>query len=264
MARIHLFEFTDMPWYPQIFRAMQTDYLQFAASMGSGHKNLIPLFQKALSRAGTRQIVDLCSGGMGPWKNLKKQLRENGLRVTVTLTDKFPNPRSMARISDSSKSGIRYCAEPIDAMNVPDQLEGMRTMFEGFHHFRPDQAREILKDAQEKGKAIGVFEASLIPPFSVVLLILSPVITLLTYILVTPFIRPFSISRLFWTYILPVVPLATCWDGVISLLRVYSVGELNDLVKPIRNDNYAWDAGLAGTGTPVFNFTYLIGYPVTK
>jgi len=47
MKRIHLFEFTDLPWYPDVFRRIQTDYLQFVASLGSGHKHLIPLFQPA-------------------------------------------------------------------------------------------------------------------------------------------------------------------------------------------------------------------------
>jgi hypothetical protein len=64
--------------------------------------------------------------------------------------------------------------------------------------------------------------------------------------------------------LLPVVPLATCWDGVISLLRVYSVEELNALVEPIRKDDYVWETGRASTGTPVFAFTYIIGYPKSK
>jgi len=263
MARIHLFEFTDLSWYPQTFRDIQTDYLQFASSLGSGHRNLIPLFQKALNHGNTLKIVDLCSGGLGPWKNLIMQLHESGLPVTVTLTDKFPNPTSLSRITGYPISGIEYCTESIDALNVPENLQGMRTMFEGFHHFKPDKAGEILKHAQQKGTAIGVFEAGLIPPFGIILLLVSPILTLLAYILVTPFIRPFSFRRIFWTYILPVVPLATCWDGLISLLRVYSVRELNDLVKPLKNSHYAWDIGQVGTGTPIFNFIYLLGYPTS-
>jgi hypothetical protein len=47
MRRMHLFEFIDFVWYPQIFRQMQTDSLQFATGLGSGHKNLVPLFHKA-------------------------------------------------------------------------------------------------------------------------------------------------------------------------------------------------------------------------
>jgi hypothetical protein len=261
MTRIQSFEFTDLSWYPQVFRDMQTDYLQFAASMGAGHENLVPLFQKALGHAKTEKIVDLCSGGMGPWKNLKKQLNDTGLAVTITLSDKFPNQKTIAKLAGSPIQGVAYCPDPIDARDVPGNLDGMRTLFEGFHHFRPEEARKILADAQAKRQAIGVFEASLVPPSGVLLLILSPIITLLTYLFVTPFIRPFSLARLLWTYLLPVVPLATCWDGVISLLRVYSVKELNELVDPIRVKDYVWETGLASTGTPIFNFTYLIGYP---
>ncbi len=263
MTHLHLFEFTDLRWYPQTFRDIQTDYLQFAASMGSGHKNLVPLFHKVLTHAHTLNIVDLCSGGMGPWKNLQKQLQASGLAVKITLTDKFPNPKSITKISDDSTSGIEYCPESIDATDVPSGLEGMRTMFEGFHHFRPEQARSILLDAQEKNRAMGVFEASLIPPHGILLLVLSPIITFLTYLFVTPFIRPFKVSRLVWTYLIPVVPLVTCWDGVISLLRVYSIKELNSFVEPIRKSNYVWETGQVGTGTPIFNFTYIIGYPKT-
>jgi hypothetical protein len=261
MTRIQLFEFTDLPWYPQEFRDIQTDYLQFASSMGSGHKNLIPLFQKALGQAKTSKIVDLCSGGMGPWKYLQKQLNDLGVEAKITLTDKYPNQKAINKFAHSEIPGIEYCKESIDARKVPEKMEGMRTIFEGFHHFRPEDARKILSDAQEKDRAIGIFEASLIPPSGILLLVLSPIITLITYILVTPFIRPFRLSRIFWTYLIPMVPIATCWDGVISLLRVYSEKELHDLVDPIRTKNYTWEIGQASTGTPIFNFTYIVGYP---
>ena len=35
MHRIHLFEFTDLPWYPDVFRRIQTDYLQFVVGLAS-------------------------------------------------------------------------------------------------------------------------------------------------------------------------------------------------------------------------------------
>jgi hypothetical protein len=65
MSRIHLFEFTDLSWYPQTFRRMQTDTLQFAATISAGHQNLIPLFTRAMQHTATAQIVDLGSGGKG-------------------------------------------------------------------------------------------------------------------------------------------------------------------------------------------------------
>ena len=41
MKRIQMFEFTDLSWYPQLFRRIQTDYLQFAATLGSDHQIFI-------------------------------------------------------------------------------------------------------------------------------------------------------------------------------------------------------------------------------
>jgi hypothetical protein len=138
----------------------------------------------------------------------------------------------------------------------------MRTLFEGFHHFRPEQAKSILQDAVEKKVAIGIFEASLKPPLGLFLLLLAPLMTLVSYLLITPFITPRTLSRFFWTYLVPIVPLVTCWDGVISLLRVYSLRELKDLTDPLQSKDYIWETGQASTGTPLFVFTYLLGYPV--
>jgi hypothetical protein len=261
MKRIHLFEFTDLAWYPQTFRCIQTDYLQFAATLGSGHKYLIPLFAKAMQHARTSQIVDLCSGGTGPWVRLQEQFKLAGLSVSVKLTDKYPNPEAVQRWTETARQGIEYLAEPVDAMKVPSHLMGMRTLFEGFHHFKPDDAGLILKDAVEKKAAIGIFEASLKPPFGPILLLLSPLITLLSYLLITPFIKPRTLPRFFWTYLIPIVPLATCWDGIISLLRVYSVQDLKELTGSFQREDYVWEIGRASTGTPVFEFAYLVGYP---
>jgi hypothetical protein len=248
MTRIHLFEFTDLSWYPDVFRRVQTDYLQFAASMGTGHKYLVPLFRKALAHARTNRIVDLCSGGSGPWLHLVDQLAEAGLDVSVTLTDLYPHPVSV-RVTGPR---VSYLTEPVDATNVPAALTGMRTLFEGFHHFKPEQATDILRDAAKKGEPIGIFEASLTPPIGPLLLVLSPLITLLTYLLVTPFIRPVTLPRLVFTYLLPVVPLATCWDGVVSMLRGYSPDELRALAASVDVEGYVWEAGKASTGTGVF------------
>ncbi len=264
MKRIHLFEFTDLSWYPDVFRRIQTDYLQFAASLGSGHKYLIPLFQRAMQSIHTNEIVDLCSGGTGPWNHLAAQLEQAGLPVHVTLTDKFPIQEAIQKLAATHPRQIRYLAESVDALDVPESLKGMRTLFEGFHHFKPDQAKLILQDAVNKKTAIGIFEASLKPPLGTILLLLSPLITITSYFFMTPFIQPRTFSRFFWTYLIPVVPLATSWDGIISLLRTYSPKELKELTDSVTSTGYTWEIGYASTGTPVFSFTYLVGYPAEK
>jgi len=262
MKRIHLFEFTDQSWYPATFRRMQTDYLQFVATLGSGHQNLIPLFAKALQHAGTYEIVDLCSGGTGPWIRLQEQFKRAGLIVSIKLTDKYPDPQSIHRWTGAASQDIEYLVEPVDAMNVPPHLRGMRTLFEGFHHFKPAEACSILQDAFEKKAAIGVFEATLKPPLGLFLLLIAPLTTLLGYLFFTPFMKPRTLSRFLWTYLLPFVPLATCWDGVVSMLRVYSLPELKELTESLQSEDYIWEIGEAPTGTPIFLYTYLVGYPI--
>ena len=261
MKRIHLFEFSDLSWYPQTLRQLQTDYLQFVATRGSGQKNLIPLLIRAMQHAETTEIVDLCSGGSGPWVRLQEQFKQAGCSVRIRLTDKYPNPEAVQKWADDRRQGIEYLTEPVDAMKVPPALHGMRTLFEGFHHFKPEQARSILQDAAEKRVAIGIFDISLKPPFGGLLLLLSPLMTLVSYLLLTPFMAPRTWSRFFWTYLVPVVPLATCWDGIISFLRAYSIRDLKELTEQVQSKDYTWDAGQASTGTPIFDYTYLIGYP---
>jgi hypothetical protein len=84
----------------------------------------------------------------------------------------------------------------------------------------------------------------------------------LMVLLVTPFIRPFRWSRLVWTYLIPVVPLVSLFDGLVSCLRTYSVQELRDLTEGLGANNYQWDIGeLKSTVGPI-PITYLIGVPV--
>ena len=105
---------------------------------------------------------------------------------------------------------------------------------------------------------------SFLPLPGILLLLLSPLITIASYFFMTPFIKPRTFPRFFWTYLIPVVPLATSWDGIVSILRTYSPKELKELTDSCTSSGYTWEVGYASTGTPVFSFTYLVGYPVEK
>ena len=214
-----------------------------------------------MQRAGTTEILDLCSGGSGPWIQLQEHFELAGWPVRVTLTDKYPNPEALRKLHKDTHLEIEYLAEPVDAIEVPHHLKGMRTIFEGFHHFEPEKARSILQDAAENRYAIGIFEASLKQPIGSLFLLLSPIATLAGYFLMTPFIKPRRWSRFLWTYLIPVVPLATGWDGVISFLRAYLPHDLAELTGSIQCRDYNWEIGQTPAGTPIFDFTYLLGYP---
>jgi len=150
---------------------------------------------------------------------------------------------------------VTYVREPVDARKVPASLRGFRTMFSSFHHFRKDEARSIFQNAVTQREGIGIFEAARHSRWT----ILSMVLMLLGGFVAAPFIRPFRISRLFWTYILPVIPFVLFFDGVVSCLRAYTPGQLADMTSSLHADRYTWDIGEDRHG--IYTVTYVVGYP---
>lgn len=255
MKRIHFIEIGDEPWCPRGIRRGVTDYCRFV-QQHSGYFNVAaPLLADAIRKTGARRVLDMGSGAGGPWLSLLRKLRQVGVDVPVCLTDHDPNIESLEWAQKCSQGALTYHAEPVDATDVPAELIGFRTMFSAFHHLRPDQARAALADAAAKGQPIAVFDGTRINPF------LSPLLlgTVLRVLLVTPFIRPFRWSRLFWTYIVPALPLVLTFDVIVSLLRMYSVEEMRELTAGL--DGYDWQIGTVWAWPIPVRITYLIGVP---
>jgi hypothetical protein len=256
MKRIHFIEIGDQPWCPRAIRRGVTDYCQFVTEMSGYFHPVAPLLAAALRKTGARRVLDLGSGAGGPWLGLLPLLRGMGVDVPVCLSDHDPNLKALERARRLSGGAITYHPKPVDATQVPAELTGFRTMFLAFHHLRPDQARAALADAAAKGQPIAVFDGARPSLWLLPLLLATP----LRVLLATPFIRPFRWSRLFWTYLVPALPLVLLFDQVVSLLRMYSVPELRDLVAGL--DQYHWDAGTVRAKPIPVQLTYLIGVPV--
>jgi hypothetical protein len=236
MGRVHLVEIHDLPWCPQSLRDALTDFLKFALNLPRTYEPAGPMIRAAVARTGARRVIDLCSGAGGPWTQLAPVVG-----VPVVPTDLYPH-------------GSLH-PEPVDARAVPASLDGLRTMFTAFHHFRPAEARAILEDAVRRRQGIAVFEAARRRPFDIALVVL----TWLGVLLAAPFIRPFRWSRLVWTYLPPILPLVGTFDAVVSCLRWYSPAELRELVRGL--DGYDWDIGETRGRFSPLHVTYLIGVP---
>jgi hypothetical protein len=76
--------------------------------------------------------------------------------------------------------------------------------------------------------------------------------------IVTPLMRPFLWRRLLWTYLVPLVPLTCLWDGIVSQLRAYTVGELRQLCEG--SAPMHWEAGQVPIAKGRGRLTYLIGF----
>jgi hypothetical protein len=66
-------------------------------------------------------------------------------------------------------------------------------------------------------------------------------------------------DRLALTYPIPVIPLFGFWDGLVSVLRTYSVQEMRGMVTTLRDcDSYEWEIGESNSGSNLI--LYLLGY----
>jgi hypothetical protein len=253
MRRRAWFEFHDHPLYPQFLRNLFTEALEALWNRLATYRCVAPRLQKHLQAAGAVQIVDLCAGGGGPWATLYRDFD-----CVITLTDKYPNIEAFQRLAMESDGRITYWPDPVDAMQVPEDLKGFRTLVSSFHHFDPKSAQAILKDAFDRREGIAVLEAAQRDLRTVAATTALPLLALIT----APDIKPFSWSRIFWTYCIPLIPLTLWFDGVLSCLRAYTRSELGELVAPLHAEDYSWECGehrgkMAGV-------LYLIGSPRSK
>jgi hypothetical protein len=265
MPRVQFIELHEQPWFPSSLRDDVTDAVQFGFNLIRAYEPIAPLLQRVIDSTGNpanarQSIVDMCSGGGGPWLELSRNLRSpegagDSPGLQIWLTDKYPNLQAFQSVSASSDHRITYYPESVDAMNVPCVLKGPRTMFTSFHHFSPEDARAILQNAVDAGESVGIFEITQRAPAAIGVIFIG----VLLMFLHTPRIRPFRWSRLLWTYLIPIIPLVLLFDGVVSCLRTYRPEELREIVDKLTCCEYQWEIGeLAGKRAPI---TYLIGYP---
>jgi hypothetical protein len=257
MARLHLAELHDQSWFPGFLRNAGTAYLRFAAQVAGQAAYMAPTLGKLLAATGETKIVDLCSGGAGPIAAVVAGVREEGVEASAVMTDLYPSEASLARVADNSDGTVSAHPEPVDAMAVPASLSGCRTLFNAFHHFRPDDARAILQDAVNSREPIGVFEVVERSAVAIIGMLFAPIMVLFA----VPFLRPFDWRWLLFTYLIPIIPFFVMFDGIVSCLRVYSVPELDELVAALDVKDYAFETGQVKIGKQPVHVTYLIGHP---
>ncbi|MDB5236156.1 MAG: hypothetical protein JWR44_3149 [Hymenobacter sp.] len=257
--RFRLFEFEDLPWFPATIRAGMMDYLRFMISNLGTYRPIAPLLAEGLRRTGQTTVLELGAGAGGGTETVLAALRTHGQpRATITLTDLYPQPEAWEDIAEQTHGAIDYVPATVDALTVPAHLRGFRAIFSAFHHFPPAAARAMLRDAVRAGTGIGVFEGAGKHWWE---MLLAWTVLPVAQLLLTPFFRPFRLSRLVFTYLIPIIPLCTIWDGTVSLLRMYSAQELLALAHAADPAaQFSWQVGKKRHwwGPEV---TYLIGWP---
>ena len=259
MRRSQLVELEDLPWFPALLRDCMTDHLSFlSARAGFVLKSVAAKLADAIKSTDDDTILELCAGGGGPSVALSKQVANRlGRRPKVVLTDLFPNIPRMELASKDSSGDVSFIRSPINACTVGSELKGFRLCFNSFHHLQEDVALACLEDAVKHGRGIAVMELV----DRSVLGFLQVAFATTTIFFAAPFQKPFKWSRLFLVYVLPVIPVAILFDGIVSCLRVYSPDELKHLVSKLPVNNYKWEIDTVREPFLPVKITYLIGIP---
>ncbi|MBN1801951.1 MAG: hypothetical protein JW891_10620 [Candidatus Lokiarchaeota archaeon] len=252
-VKIKLYELEDYRWCPKILRVFLSKYLGYLQKKMEIYDPIVPKIVHLLKTTSSNTIIDMCSGSFG--EHIYQKLSEIDDSIIVKLTDKFPEPDIIEHINRSN-SKLSYESKPLDAMNMPRSLKGLRTMFTAFHHFPPFKARKILQDAVDSNQPIAIFEMSELNMKGFVATLFSPFITMA---LVRKFAREFKLGwkAYVFTWILPAFQAIVLWDGLVSALRTYSVHQMRKLVDSINGSNYYWEIQRISKSMPVI---YLAGY----
>ena len=261
MKRVHVPEVMDLAWFPSTLRTSMTNLIIVFARKIGVIPVLTALVSRALKQAKTDRVVDLGSGTGGSMPEVVEQLRKTG-DVRLVMTDKFPSAEAIARFNEPH---MTYARESVDATQLATAPAGLKTMVNCFHHMRPPEARAILESAHRERQPILIYElADNAVPFPVWLLFLpfGLVILFVMALFLTLAVRPLSAKQLLFTYLIPLVPLFYAWDGQMSLPRIYTLRDMDELTAGLQSTDYVWEKGYAKTGAGKNKGIYLLGLPI--
>ncbi len=259
MTKRRIKELHDYKWFPDVWRRGMTDFLSFFATYFFQYEPIFPLILKIVRSSGVTTFRDFCSGGSGYLLSLLRFFKKKGIdEPKIELTDKYPNIDAFRLISKKSNGTISYNSSSVDVLLPQSKNNEIRLMFSAMHHFSQKELEDILNSAVKDNCPIGLFDyASWDPIRSIFLLIF-----LVPHILIImPFTRPFSWGKMFWTYIVPAIPLALLVDAIISRWNAYSPRELGIVIKNLEADNYEWTIGTKPNFFWTGKVVYLIGCP---
>lgn len=250
--RLHLFEWEDLQWFPAFLRDCMTDFLEFISRVMKMYAPIPEVVQHEMAKSNTKVILDLGSGGGGPWRQILPVWKEAGVEAEVILSDFYPNISSFEKLKEEYPDYIKFKKEPVDARDVSIDQKLLRTQFLSLHHFKPSDATAIFKNAVHSGHPICIVEGQQRTIPSMIGMIFSPINALL----MTPFIRPFRFDRILFTYLIPILPLLIMWDGIVSVLRTYTESELHKMAAHADPEGkFEWRFEKVGKGGIVTVFT---------
>ncbi|MEM1338008.1 MAG: hypothetical protein AAF634_06840 [Bacteroidota bacterium] len=268
LKRLELFEFADVDWLPHPIRSGVTHLLKVLHKLFGTTDVLTNILHTTKQKIEFSQITDLGSGSGGPMLEVVEEINKKSTgasTIRLLLTDKYPNKATVQHINDSNIANVSYASESVDASKLEKAPSGLKTMIASFHHMRPEIAGQILRSAEKNREPILIYEiAENNVPILVwwLMLPISLSILIVMALFMTPFVKPLTLSQLLFTYLIPIIPLVYAWDGQASVMRTYTLHDIQKLLGDRTRDHYTWEIAKAKKRNGKNAGYYVLGYPV--
>ncbi|WP_350287872.1 hypothetical protein [uncultured Croceitalea sp.] len=244
MKRVELFEFEDFNWLPNVVRRSITNLIIIFHKIMGTKEVLAILLSKIRDSHHFEQIVDLGSGSGGPMPEVVEELNKGiDKPVSLVLSDLHPNQKIVEAVNNHKHPYLRYHENAINAVDMVNAPQGLKTMIASFHHMNPSVAKKILQSAEKNNLPILIYEvAKNNIPLLVWLLFLPISLTILVLmsLVMTFWVRPLTLSQVLFTYIIPIIPMVYAWDGQASLMRTYTFDDIKQLLGDTDSTHYTW------------------------
>ena len=201
-------ELEDYSWFPEGLRRQQTEYIGWMVRAFRVYRNVPELMRKHFPPKALLQITDMGSRSGGPLPQLSRHAAFKESRFL--LTDLYPQ----AQLSLPER--CTYHPSPADARNYEPISGSSISFFNTFHHFSNEEQKAIIARHLSKGHCLLVAEI-LTPDIWCALRIL--LATTVSQVLLAPLVKPFRLSRLLFTWVIPINILTVTWDGLISVSK---------------------------------------------
>lgn len=266
MKRLELFEFEDYEWLPGVIRSGITNLLIVLHRLAGTPEVIAELIKEIKLKHDFTQIIDMGSGSGGAMFNVIKKLNslEENQQVELILSDYHPNATIVEKTNRQNIPNVRYYENSLDATNISEAPEGLKTMIASFHHMPPDKAKRILQSAEKNKQPILIYEIAKNNVPTLLWWILLPISLLILIVMsmaMTLFVRPLSISQLLFTFVIPIIPIIYAWDGQASLMRTYTFDDIKSLIDMEKSTDYNWSIGDAKKSNGKKLGYYIMGYP---
>jgi len=245
ISRQQFFEFCDLPWIKGTIREGFMDCLNNIHRFLQPYRNIAPVVSAWAERLLADEILDIGSGGGEQVATILKYVREESRDLPrVILSDLYPNLMAYRALQTQfGAERIGFISNPVAISNIPRD-QRILTIFSAFHHLKPSDARDLLADvvAHRDGLCIVEFTRrtyldliSMIPAFFMNML--APLTA-----------KHFLPQKLLWGTLIPVVPLLVTFDGMVSVLRSYSIDEIKAMLPPGAEDQFVIESGEVSWG----------------